>query len=183
MSRLVHDTDDVPPLKVCIRCNTGLPMDAAHFDRNTYSPDGFRNTCKACRAQERKANRDEALEEKIERLDQATIRALDVVSQEGAKIPHLVELFEEVVHALGGQQGVAQHIIANLCAAAPGSPTRTKMLEMVIRMGTKVSEMGGARKPLDTMTDDELEALANEQMKRIALYNPGNTGSNQAHAS
>lgn len=179
---LPSELDDLP-LKVCNKCNTPLPMDAKHFDRNNYSPDGYRNTCKACRSQERRAEREEDLDEKIARLDQATMRALDVVATEGAKIPHLVELFEEVVHSLGGQQGVAQHIVANLCAAPPGSTTRTKMIEMVVRMGTKVSEMGAARKPLDAMTDEELEALASEQMKRIALYNPGNTNPPQAHAS
>lgn len=173
---LPPDVEGLPPIsgsKVCTgKCRAELPASAMHFDRDRSQPDGFKSVCKMCRAEQAQENENREIAERVDKLDSQSAKLLEMVTQPGAKVPHLNELFERVMEVYGGAAGFAKHYLANYLMAPPGSAVRQKHLDAVIRMGVQVTTSGGARKPLDIMSDEELEKLANEQAKRLLLFDP-----------
>jgi hypothetical protein len=57
--------------------------------------------------------------------------------------------------------------------APPGGAHRTKLLEGVVRLVTKNTELGGAKKPLMQWTDEEIEAELDQRLRRIAVSYEG----------
>jgi len=166
-------------VKVCSGCHHELSRDAFHFDRDNHSADGFKNICKVCRASREQAEDNAEIAAKVDKLDTATSIILDTIAASGgSKVPHVVEVFEHLIGAYGGAQGLAQHYMANYLMAKPGSAIRQKLLDTMIRLTIKATETGAVRKPLDMMDDAELEILANEQAKRL-FFAQGNLLSNK----
>ena len=68
----------------------------------------------------------------------------------------------------GGSGGFASMLVKQYFDAAPGSATRTKMLEAVTKLTVQTSEMGASKKPLELWTDDELEEELYKRLEGIA---------------
>lgn len=160
--------------KICSGpCRSELPLSAMHFDRDNAAADGFKDICKVCRSEQRREKENVSIARRVKKLDRATAKVLDIAAQgHGSRIPHVAELFEAMIAAYGGVQTLAQHFVANHLAAKPGGSIRQKGLETVIRLAIKTSETGAARKPLEVLSDEELNALVDEQAKRMMIYQP-----------
>lgn len=159
--------------KLCSTCQMNLPRTASYYDRDNHSPDGYRAMCKQCRAEKSREDELREISERVERLDEATARVLDVIlSDNYTPLPHVGEVYQSLIGVFGGAQGYAQHFMANYLMAKPGSSTRQKQLDTILRMSMKATELGAAKKPLEMMSEEELEKLAKEQIKRLAVYTP-----------
>lgn len=165
--------------KVCTDCGTDLPLDAMHYDRDRNSSDGFRDVCKLCR----KEQREQSLRERrppgdvMRGVEDEAMEVLDKLAPDrgGISVPHMAELFEAVMDAFSGPQGLARHILSTFLSAKPGGPVRQKILSDVLKLGQRTTETGMAQVSLDKLTTEEIEELHNrklEEISRIRVVKP-----------
>lgn len=158
--------------KVCDDCGIDTPLDAMHFDRDRASADGFKDTCKMCRKEQREASlKPSKAPGEVQRdIEDQAIAMLENLSpnKQGISVPHMAELFEAVIEAFQGPQGLARHILSTFVAAKPGGPVRQKILADIIRLGMKTTETGMAQVALDKLTTEELEELHKTRLAEIA---------------
>lgn len=148
-------------------CGLRLPTSADYFDVDRHREDGLKTICKQCRANARKVDHDAEIIERVKSLDKGAIRLIDALTKVGASIPHMTELYQRLMDAFDGAGGFASHFMGQYLMAAPGSNTRTKMLETVLRLGIRVSEDGGAAKPINLMEDEELHIVFEQGAKNL----------------
>jgi hypothetical protein len=65
----------------------------------------------------------------------------------------------------GGANGFASLVMKQYFESKPGSRMRNSLLEMVVKLASKNTEQGGARKPVSLYTDEELEAEINGRLR------------------
>ena len=151
--------------KVCHQCGGTFP--AEQFGRTETG--GLTKWCNGCR-QERQAGR--AIKRQEKTLDDIEKAALQVFTRGaatgGENVPHVSELLERTIQLFGGSNGFASAIVKQFFDAAPGSATRTKLLETITKLTVNVSEQGASKKPLELWTDEELEAELDQRLEKIA---------------
>jgi DNA-directed RNA polymerase subunit RPC12/RpoP len=152
--------------QACIDCGKVYPATNDYFHK---SKDGLHPRCKQCRNKKiRKARKSRT----TKRLDEIERGALDVFVGAarigGANIPHSSELLEVLMEYFGGVRGFANCYMKQFYDSTPGGAFRTKMLEGVMRLVTTNTAMGGAKKPLELMTEEELEAELRRQVLEAA---------------
>ena len=151
--------------KVCHQCGGTFP--AEQFGRTETG--GLTKWCNGCR-QERQAGR--AIQRQEKTLDDIEKAALQVFTRGaatgGENVPHVSELLERTIQLFGGSSGFASAIVKQFFDAAPGSATRTKLLETITKLTVNVSEQGASKKPLELWTDEELEAELDQRLTSIA---------------
>jgi hypothetical protein len=91
----------------------------------------------------------------------------------GANIPHTAEMLESMMNYFGGVNGFSSICMKQYWDAKPGSRIRSGILEMVVRLATKNTEAGGAKKPIDLYTEEELEAEITQRIENVILLNQG----------
>lgn len=167
----------VPPelpvaIRTCIRCGVEKPETDEYYDRDESKESGFRATCKDCRAEARRlANiKKTQLPEMIEQLD---ARAMDlIVALSDSKLninllPHIANVVEDLMAVFGGTAGLAQRMMANYIAAPAGSQTRQRYESMVMKAIDKMNDAGVGQKPVESMSDEELQKLWDQHAKRV----------------
>ena len=164
--------------KECSKCYVQFPLNEEYFHKDKSKPDGYKRICKMCRKEEREERENRAIDERIKALEAEGIKVLDVLASRGSSIPHMAETFQRIIDVFGGSGGFAQHYLANYLSTPPGSATRQKMLDTVIRLNMKVSESGAAQKSLEEITDEELDIEIQQTAKPLLLYS-GNDGVNE----
>jgi hypothetical protein len=154
--------------KTCTDCGQSFPLSRNHF---RVKKDGsWDPRCVMCRA---KVNRGKKLKQK--KRDMAAIEegALDAFAKAagrgGENIPHSSELLERLMEYFGGSNGFAAMMVKQYFDAPPGGSHRTKLLEGIVRLVTKNTELGGAKKPLTQWSDEELESELDQRLSRIAM--------------
>ena len=141
--------------KVCIVCG------GTHQGRGTTCPE-----CRRTEAQKKVVKREEKT---LDRIEQEAARLFTRgASRGGENVPHVSEVLERVMSLFGGSGGFASMLVKQYFDAAPGSATRTKMLEAVTKLTVQTSEMGASKKPLELWTDDELEEELDKRLEGIA---------------
>ena len=141
--------------KVCIVCG------GTHQGRGTTCPE-----CRRTEAQKKVVKREEKT---LDRIEQEAARLFTRgASRGGENVPHVSEVLERVMSLFGGSGGFASMLVKQYFDAAPGSATRTKMLEAVTKLTVQTSEMGASKKPLELWTDDELEEELDKRLETIA---------------
>lgn len=155
--------------KMCAgECGQELPATPDYFDRDAGTPDGLRGVCKMCRAATYERNKIESVDGRVRRLDETALRTLELVVDGGSDVPHVAELYQHLMSVFRGPGGFAAHFMGQFLMAKPGSPTRTKMLEIMARLAIKVSESGAAQLPIDLMSDEDLQIAFEKGLKRFA---------------
>lgn len=163
-------TEFTPEAKHCSVCRDKLPLDAAHFDRDRSSDDGFRNECKQCRAELRKKVSDEEIDERLQQLDRAALTMLQAAAmKEYSKVPHIAEVFECLMRVFGGPQGFAEHFLGTYLSAKPGSQQRIKLLNIVSMLANQATQSGAVKVPKDLLSDEDLEREITETAKRLIV--------------
>lgn len=155
------------PEKVCIGCGLSWPATTTHFHK---SKDGFHARCRRCRNQKIKGERKKKRNKKLDEVEKGAVN-LFVASARlgGANIPHSSELLEILMEYFGGVRGFGNIFMKQFFDAPVGGAFRTKMLESVMRLVTNNTAMGGAKKPLELMSEEELEAELRRQVMEAAM--------------
>ena len=164
------------PWQKCDKCQSELPVTAYYFDRDQQEPSGFRKTCKVCRKNKEKRVNDLEIAAAVEQFDKLALRTLEkAIIGGGANIPHVAEVFEQIMQLAGGASGYARTLWLTFLSSPPGSNQRVKLLSLMKDFGVKTTETGAAKKPLDMMTEEELKIELDRREARILRINPGTT--------
>lgn len=154
-------------LKVCIGCKQSLPADTTHFHK---SKDGFHARCRRCRNQKLRKERGHKRNKKLDEIEHGAVKHFVAAARVGgAHIPHSAELLEVLMEYFGGVRGFANAYMKQFYDAPIGGAFRTKMLDSIVRLVTTNTAMGGAKKPLELMSEDELEGELRRQVIEAAM--------------
>jgi hypothetical protein len=158
--------------KVCSECGQQLPDNQDNFKRKK---DGLLDTrCLICR---RAINAGKRKRKKAQYLKDVEVGAvnnfLSVAQAGGQNIPHSAEMLERLMEYFGGTGGFAALLVKQYFDSPPGGAARTKMLETVVRLVTKNTDQGGAKKPMTQWTEDELEAELDRRLRVLASEHQG----------
>lgn len=153
--------------KACIQCGTSYELTPAHWHK---SKDGFHARCRKCRNAHEKKARKKKTNKKLAEIEKGAVD-LFVASARigGANIPHSSELLEVLMEYFGGVRGFANVYLKQFFDAPSGGAFRTKMLETIVRLTSANTALGGAKKPLELMTEDELEAELRRKVLEAAM--------------
>jgi len=153
-------------------CGMDLPANSVYFDRDETKEDGLRTVCKVCRSKERELAKQDKIDKRVKAMDEASLALLKNISKGGSQIPHVSELYERVMEAFEGAGGFAAHFMAQYLMAQPGSTTRTKMLELAIRLGIITTQQGASQEPIDVMEDEDLQVAFRRYATRFIKQVP-----------
>lgn len=170
-------------IKTCYRCGEDLPATIQYFDQDMSKPDGMRTTCKQCRMEAKDETRKSQRDNRLKMMDDAAFKLLENVARGGSDVPHIAETYQRLMDVFDGAGGFAAHFMAQYLEATPGSTTRTKMLELVMRIGFKVSESGAAQIPLELMSDQDLQNKLDQQARRMFRIEDGSGRSDDDHGT
>lgn len=148
--------------KACVACGKSFPRTEQYFHK---SKDGFHSRCKKCRNKEAVRGRKRKANAKLEQIEKGAVRLFtEAATIGGAHIPHSSEMIEVIMEYFGGVRGFGNAFMKQFYDSPPGGAFRTKMLDTVVRLVKDNTAMGGAKKPLDLMTEDELESDLRRQI-------------------
>lgn len=170
---------DTAEIRKCSICGEEKPLTREYF-RSNGSDKPFRYECKACEKtkndlQKHDAKRQEILDKRVETAKRAVLmESLSALTRSAKTAPHPVELIELLSAGFGGLDGYANEWHAHFRMTEPGGPQRTRLLQDFARLVVNNAAMGGAQKPLDYYTEEELEKELQERMQSIALRLIGN---------
>ena len=153
--------------KQCKNCHVEYPVNKEFWHRDNSSSDGFRSTCKMCRAEELEKSRKKKLDDRVTKIEDAGIELLDNMAKGGSSVPHMAETFQRIMEAFGGPGGFSQQVMSTFYRAAPGSLQRQRILEAVLRLNIKVSESGAAQKSLEELTNEEIDKEIEKSFQAI----------------
>ena len=154
-------------LKACIACGVSYPATPTYFHK---SKDGFHARCRKCRNKKERTGRKTKRNKKLVEIEKGAIDLFVGAARiGGANIPHSSELLEVLMEYFGGVRGFANAFLKQFYDSPVGGAFRTKMLDGVLRLIVNNTAMGGAKKPFDLMTDEELEAEVRRQVLEAAL--------------
>jgi len=153
--------------RACTQCGVTYELTQAYWHR---SKEGFHTKCRRCRNKADKRGRDKAREKKLGEIEKGAID-LFIASARigGANIPHSSELLEVLMRYFGGVEGFGRAFIKQFYDAPAGGAFRTKQLDSIVRLATNNTAMGGSKKPLELMTEEELEAEYRRDVLAAAL--------------
>lgn len=153
--------------RACTQCGVTYELTAEHWHK---SKDGFHTQCRKCRNKSEKRGRDKARDKKLKEIEKGAID-LFIASARigGANIPHSSELLEVLMRYFGGVEGFGRAFIKQFYDAPAGGAFRTKQLDSIVRLATNNTAMGGSKKPLELMTEEELEAEYRRDVLAAAL--------------
>jgi hypothetical protein len=153
--------------KACIQCGHSYELTPTHWHK---SKDGFHARCRKCRNAHEKKSRKKKTNKKLAEIEKGAVD-LFVASARigGANIPHSSELLEVLMEYFGGVRGFANVYLKQFFDAPSGGAFRTKMLETIVRLTSANTALGGAKKPLELMTDEELESELRRKVLEAAM--------------
>ena len=154
-------------LRVCIGCQQSLPADSKHFHK---SKDGFHARCRKCRNRLERGKRQKKRNKKLDEIERGAVDLFVTAARiGGANIPHSSELLEVLMEYFGGVRGFSNAFLKQYYDSPVGGAFRTKMLDSVLRLVVGNTAMGGAKKPLELMSEEELEAELRRQVLEAAM--------------
>lgn len=162
--------------KVCSICGQTKPEDTDHYRYRTQGDKSyFTAECLECIAKAKVISQARVAEREQKQLEDIEKAGVDVFlksySQGGTSIPHTAELVEHVMRYFGGVGGFSAVLVKQYWDAPAGGSARNRLLETMARLVTKNVESGGAKKPLQLWSEDELEAELEQRMAdAVATY-------------
>lgn len=128
-----------------------------------------KDLCKKCRnAKEKLAQRARQVDE-IKAVDEAILPILESTTLTGGtNLPHARAVYELTIRKLGGAEGFSSLLASQILAAPPGSPTRGKALDSILRLSAKLSEANQIEDDVERMTDEELLTRVRETLEEAA---------------
>ena len=158
--------------RTCTDCGTEAPETTAHYRRKKNGD--WDTRCLVCRAKVNRGKKVKQKERDTKAIEASALRQFTQAAQRGgATIPHSSELLERLMEYFGGTSGFAAMMVKQYFDSPPGGAHRTKLLEGIVRLVTKNTELGGAKKPLTQWSDEELESELDKRLSSIALSMQG----------
>lgn len=153
--------------KTCIGCKKSFPATDEYFHK---SKDGLHGRCKKCRAKHEQTRRERKTKAKLEHLEKGAVDLfLASAKLGGANVPHCSELLEVVMEYFGGVRGFANAFLKQYYDSPAGGAFRTKQLETIVRLVNQNTAMGGAKKPLELWSEEELEDELRQRLIETAI--------------
>lgn len=158
--------------KQCIDCGETFPLTSDHWRKRKSGE--WDSRCLVCRAKVNRGKRAKTKQKDMKDIEKGAMNTfLNAAARGGENIPHSSELLERLMEYFGGSSGFAAMMVKQYFDAPPGGAHRTKLLEGVVRLVTKNTELGGAKKPLNQWTDEEIESELDQRLRRIAVSYEG----------
>jgi hypothetical protein len=152
----------------CIQCRSQYPETPDYFHK--AKDGGYHARCKKCRSEYEKTQRKTKRQRKLDEIEKGAVDTYIAAARiGGANVPHSSELLEVLMEYFGGVRGFANAYMKQFYEAAPGGAFRTKMLDTRVRLVQGNTAMGGAKKPLDLWTDDELDDELQKRVMQAAM--------------
>lgn len=159
------------PMQTCRIC--GVPKERRRKFFARLKGGQYDQRCRQCRTKAKKRAVRRASEKRksaMNRMEKVAVdRLLGSIHTGGSTVPHTAELLESLMQYFGGVNGLAAMFFKQYCDSKPGSSFRTKMLDTAVRLVSKNTEVGGAKKPLELMTAEEIEAEIEERIRMVAI--------------
>jgi hypothetical protein len=155
--------------RTCSICGNEFPLDKEHFRWRVQNGKGyFTAECRACIAKEKQKAELRAKARQKAALDKIEAAGVDLFCAStvagGSNIPHTAELVERVFGYFGGVGGFSSVLVKQYFDSPPGGTARNRLLETMCRLVTKNVEAGGAKKPLQLWSEEELEQELNQRL-------------------
>lgn len=155
--------------RTCSICGLEKALDKEHFRWRVQDGKGyFTAECKVCIAKAKKISAERAQERRQKELQKIEQHGVDAFVRAtvhgGSNIPHTAELVERVFQYFGGVGGFSAVLVKQFWDSPAGGSARNRLLETMCRLVTKNVESGGAKKPLQLWTEDELEKELEDRM-------------------
>lgn len=160
------------PDTLCGDCGQTFPLSKDHF---AVRRNGEWDTrCLACRARRNRGKKLKSKQKDMKAIETGAASAfVKAAARGGENIPHSSELLERVMEYFGGSSGFAAMLVKQYFDAPPGGSHRTKLLEGIVRLVTKNTELGGSKKPMTQWSDEELEAELDGRLRRLTMNMEG----------
>lgn len=159
--------------QTCSTCGVELEKTTENF----LERDGkLSPQCKFCHRRNQQNYKIRQAEKRQKNLEKVERNGLDMyarlASTGGSNIPHSAELVEQVMTYFGGVTGFSAMLVKQFYDSKPGSSVRNKLLDTICKLVQSNVDSGGAKKPLDLWTEEELEEELNA---RFAALQAGTT--------
>lgn len=160
----------------CKGCRNTFPLTPKNFHKDANDEFGYKPMCKKCRSVAAQARDDRQLVLNAKKIEEDAVGVLDsassflsVTSTAAAKnnVPHLAELYEQMMWAFGGSEGMASKYRETFERAPEGGSVRKGILDTIMKTGEKVSEMGVAQVPTELIADDDLSREVQSRLRLI----------------
>jgi hypothetical protein len=152
-----------PESRQCDVCSKVYDLTPKFFPRVPGTQQAYQTTCRKCK----KAI---ARRKKLDGIETAAVDSFVTrVVSGGVNVPHTAELLESLMNYFGGVNGFASMAMKQYWDSPPGSRMRSGLLEMVVKLASKNTEQGGARKPIQLYSEDELEEEINKRLEHAVL--------------
>lgn len=155
--------------RTCAICGQEKPLDKANYRWRVQDGHGyFTGECKSCISKAKALSRERAADKRrqaLQRIEEGGVDAfVKTTLHGGSNIPHTAELVERVFQYFGGVGGFSAVLVKQYWDSPPGGSARSRLLETMCRLVTKNVESGGAKKPLQLWSEDELEQELEQRM-------------------
>lgn len=170
LEELDKEVDSLLGQRKCSQCRLEFPLTAAYFHKDNADWAGFQRTCRKCRTAMRTKDRNERIAEFAQRMEDRAVQMLEAtLNGEGVlePIPHTTTILEELISCFGGSQGFAKMIFADYLSAGPGSQTRLRFAQLMVKMIDQASSEGYAKSRHDKMNDDDLDAATKKLLRKM----------------
>lgn len=155
--------------RTCSICGRDKPLDNSNFRWRVQDGKGYYTAeCRVCIAHAKDVSRAKKAEKRTKALQKIEEVGVDAFVRTtlhgGSNIPHTAELVERVFQYFGGVGGFSAVLVKQYFDSPPGGSARSRLLETMCRLVTKNVETGGAKKPLQLWSEDELEQELEQRM-------------------
>lgn len=151
----------------CTECGNVKKLEPKNYARLPGTQDTYKLICRKCQ-------KEQARKAKLAKIESAAVDAfVQQTIKGGVNIPHTAELLESLMHYFGGVNGFASIAMKQYWDSSPGSRTRNSILEMIVRLAAKNTEQGGAKKPIQLYSEEELESEIDARLKQAVMTYSG----------
>lgn len=157
----------MPESRACSKCGKKYPLTEEFWHR---SKGDFHTRCRKCRNKKQKDGRTIRAQKKLAEIERGAVDTFIAAARVGGtNVPHSAELLEVAMKYFGGVEGFVTAFMKQFYDAPAGGAFRTKQLDSILRLITQNTAMGGAKKPLELMTEEELEAQYRRDVLAAAM--------------
>lgn len=157
----------MPDSRACSKCGKKYPLTEEFWHR---SKGDFHTRCRKCRNKKQKDGRTIRAQKKLAEIERGAVDTFIAAARVGGtNVPHSAELLEVAMKYFGGVEGFVTAFMKQFYDAPAGGAFRTKQLDSILRLITQNTAMGGAKKPLELMTEEELEAQYRRDVLAAAM--------------
>lgn len=138
--------------RICNECGKSYPWTKVFFPAKKGHTTALQLVCRRCKKQKK-------VRLKLQNMEAKAIDAFVVKSTKGGSnnnIPHSAEMLEAYLKYFGGLDGLASACVKQFYDTPPGSRGRQSILEMITKLAVSNTQAGGAKKPVNLYSEEEL---------------------------